>query len=318
MMRVADPSRTASSGRQRTGLVFAFSAFLLWGFLPLYFLLLAPAGAFEIVAWRIVFCLLLCVVILTVTKRWSPVIAILRQPRLLLTMGLAAVLIYINWQVFVYGALSGRVIETSLGYFINPIGTVLLGVVFLRERLRMLQWVAVGISVIAVLVIALNYGTFPWIALSLAFSFGLYGLIKKQVGPRVDALSGLTIETLWLLPVAIVQLIIVGATVGVTFGTINPAHSLFLVGVGVATALPLLLFAAASRRLPLVQLGLVQYVTPILQLAIGAFILREDMPSSRWIGFALVWLSLIVLSVDLVRHGRGSRRDLRPAVIDAF
>jgi len=298
----------------RSGIVFAVAAYLLWGFLPVYFLLLAPTGAFEIVGWRIVFSLLFCAVLVTVTRSWPALVAIVRQPRLLATMAIAAVFIYINWQVFVYGTVTGHLIETSLGYFINPIVTVLLGVIFLHERLRPLQWTAVGISAIAVLVIAINYGAFPWIALSLAFSFGLYGLIKKRVGPRVDALSGLILETAWLTPVAVVQLIIVGATAGLTFGMAGTANLLLLIGVGVATAIPLLLFAAASRRLPLVTIGFVQYLTPLLQFAIGAALLHEEITAVRWVGFALVWFALALLSIDLVRAGRSARRVVPPPV----
>jgi chloramphenicol-sensitive protein RarD len=292
----------------RTGFVFAVASYLLWGFLPLYFIVLQPASAFEIVAWRIVFSLGFCAILVTSTRSWSKIAAIVRQPKLLLTMGLAAFFIYINWQVYVYGATSGRVIETSLGYFINPIVTVLLGVVLLRERLRMMQWIAVAISAVAVLVIALNYGAFPWIALTLAFSFGIYGLIKKRIGPRVDALTGLVIETTWLVPIAVAQLIAVSVNVGLTFGAAGGAHALLMVLVGVATAIPLLFFAAASRRLPLVYMGLVQYITPLLQFAIGALLLHEAMPAPRLLGFALVWLALIVLSIDLLLAGRAGRR----------
>lgn len=293
---------------QKSGLLFAFAAYAVWGFLPLYFLVLRPAGAFEVVAWRIVFSLIFCAVLTTLTRSWPKLIAIVRQPRLLLTLGLAAILIYVNWQVYVYGTLSGRVIETSLGYFINPIVTVLLGVVLLHERLRRLQWVAVGISVVAVLIIAIGYGGFPWIALTLACSFGLYGLVKKRVGPRVDALSGLAIETSWLLPLAIVQLSVVGATVGITFGSAGLLHGTLLVIVGIITAIPLLMFAAASRRLPLVTIGLIQYLTPVIQFIIGYVFLHEAMPAVQWIGFGCVWLALLVLSVDIIGRARSVRR----------
>ena len=287
--------------------MFAFAAYGLWGFLPLYFIILEPANAFEIVAWRIVFSLVFCAILLTVTRSWPAFLAIVRTRRLLLAMALAAVFIYVNWQVYVFGATTGHVVETSLGYFINPIVTVLLGVVVLHERLRWMQWVAVGISAVAVLVVALNYGEFPWIALTLAFSFGLYGLIKKRVGPSVDALSGLTLETAWLLPVAVVQLVVVGVTTGVTFGQ-GAGHTALLVGVGVTTAVPLLFFAAASRRLPLVTMGLVQYIAPVLQLLIGVLLLHEPMPPARWIGFGLVWVALAVLTIDVIRASRASRR----------
>ncbi|QEO10770.1 EamA family transporter RarD [Protaetiibacter larvae] len=290
------------------GLVFSISAYGVWGFLPGFFLLLAPASPWEIVAFRILMSLVFCAILLTVTRGWRAFLELARQPRVLGAMALAGVLIYINWQVFVLATLGGHVVEGSLGYFINPVITVALGVVLLRERLRPLQWVAVGVSVIAILVIALGYGAFPWIALALALSFGFYGFIKKRVGGQVDAVSGLTLETVWLTPVAIVQLVVTGVTVGLTFGTVSPVHTLLMVATGVITATPLLLFAAAARRLPLVALGLTQYLAPILQFLTGVFLLNEPMPLGRWIGFALVWLSLVLLTVDMVRAARASRR----------
>lgn len=260
------------------------------------------------VAWRIVFSLLFCVVLITVTRSWDALVAIVRQPRLLLTLGLAAVLIYVNWQVYVYGTLSGQVIETSLGYFINPIVTVLLGVLLLHERLRRLQWVAVGIAAVAVVIIVIGNGGFPWIAVTLACSFGLYGLLKKRVGRQVDALSGLAIESAWLLPVAIVQLVVVSSIAGITFGSAGLLHGTLLVVVGVATAIPLLMFASASRRLPLVTIGLIQFLTPVIQFVIGYVFLHEAMPAAQWIGFGCVWLALLVLSIDLIGRGRSQRR----------
>jgi chloramphenicol-sensitive protein RarD len=288
--------------------LFAVAAYTLWGVLPAYFLLLQPAGAFEIVALRILFSVVFCAILITATRKWPAFVAILKQPRLVLIMGVAAALIFVNWQVYVYATLSHHVIETALGYFINPIVTVLLGVILLRERLRMSQWIAVGISAVAVLVLAVDYGAFPWISLALAFSFGLYGLIKKRVGASVDAVSGLTIETAWLVPVAIVQLVAVGASAGLTFGTVSVTHTLVLLTTGVVTAVPLLLFAAAARRLPLVYMGLIQYLAPLLQFLFGAFVLNEAMPPARWFGFGLVWVALVVLSVDLIATGRASRR----------
>lgn len=286
----------------------AVLAYALWGILPLYFLVLRPSGAFEIVAWRILFSLVFCAIIITVTRKWRALTAILGQPRIVFIMGLAAVFIFINWQVYVYATLDGKVIEASLGYFINPIVTVLLGVIFLRERLRIAQWIAVGTSLIAVVVLAFNYGALPWVSLALALSFGFYGLIKKHVGPAVDAVSGLTIETAWLAPVAVVQLAVVGTSAGLTLGTVSLAHTLLLVSSGVLTAVPLLLFAAAARRLPLVYLGLIQYLAPVLQFVVGAFVLHESMPPARWIGFALVWVALVILSIDVFVAGHRVRR----------
>ncbi len=289
------------------GGLFALAAYLLWGVLPLYFLQLEPTGPWEVVAWRIALSFVFCLILLTVLRAWRPFLAIVRQPRLLALTALAGVLIYVNWQTYLIGALTGHVIETSLGYFINPIVTVLLGVTVLRERLRLVPWIAIGLSVVAVLVIVVGYGSFPWIALTLAFSFGLYGLVKKQIGPSVDAVSGLTLESFWLLPVAAVQLIVVAATTGLTMGANGPLHTSLLAAAGVITAIPLLLFAAGARRAPLTVMGLIQFVAPIIQFVIGVAVLHEPMTVERWIGFSLVWLALIMLSVDSLVAARRRR-----------
>jgi len=310
---VSTPETSPRAHGQGAGLAFAISAYGLWGFLPSYFLLLDPASPWEIVSFRILMSLGFCVVLLTVTRTWRGFIGLARQWRVLGMMALAGVLIYVNWQVFVLATVTGHVVEGSLGYFINPIITVAIGVVLLRERLRPLQWAAVGISVVAILVISIGYGAFPWIALTLALSFGFYGYIKKRVGAQVDSVSGLTLETAWLVPVAIVQLLVTGATVGLTVGNVSPVHTLLMVGTGVITAVPLLLFAAAARRLPLVALGLTQYLAPLLQFATGVFLLNEPMPLGRWIGFCLVWLALVLLTVDMIRAARAGRRASPPA-----
>ncbi|QYF72607.1 EamA family transporter RarD [Cryobacterium sp. PAMC25264] len=308
------PRKPAVRSAARTGLIYAICSYGIWGFLPLYFLLLAPTGAFEIVAWRVLFSLVFCGVLILATRAWRPLVAALRTPRVVWTMGLAGVLIFINWQTFILAALSGHVVETALGYFINPIITVLLGVLVLHERLRAAQWAAVVISFIAVIVLSVGYGTVPWISLILAFSFGLYGLIKKRVGGHLDALTGLTLETMWLAPIAIVQLVVVSLLTGLTFGTVSPLHTVALIGSGVITAVPLLFFAAASRRLPLSTLGLVQYLAPVLQLIVGVVVLQEPMPPERWLGFGLVWVALIVLTVDMIVAGRSQRRLLTELV----
>lgn len=289
------------------GGVYAFLAYLLWGFLPVYFLLLAPTGAWEVVAWRIILSLVFCAILIAITRSWRRFVTVIRQKRLLLWTAVAGILVYANWQVFLLATLSGHVIETSLGYFINPIVTVLLGVLVLRERLRITQWIAIGLAALAVIVIVVGYGAFPWIALSLAFSFGLYGLVKKQIGPQVDAISGLTLESFWLTPIAIVQLIVVGATTGITFGTAGAGHTALLAVAGIATATPLLLFAAGARRAPLTLVGMLQFIAPILQFILGAWVLGEEMTTGRWIGFAIVWVALIVLTVDSIVAGRRAR-----------
>jgi len=298
------PTAPDRRGDSPSGFAFSIGAYLLWGALPLYFLLLAPSGPFEIVAFRILMSLAFCALLLTATRAWRPFLALLRDGRVLGTMALAGVLIYVNWQTYVIAITSGRVIEGALGYFINPLVTVLLGVLVLRERLRVAQWAAIGIATVAILVIALGYGEFPWISLALAFSFGLYGFIKKRVGDRIDAVSGLTLETLWLAPVAAVQLVVVGLVSGLVVGTAGAGHVAAMIGAGVVTAIPLLLFAAGARRLRLVTIGLVQFFAPVIQFLIGVIVLREPMPLERWIGFGLVWVALVILTVDSVRHAR--------------
>lgn len=297
------PASTARRN-QITGVVYAGSAYLIWGFLPLYFLLLAPTSPGEVVAWRVLFSLLVCAVLLTVMRGWQPFVAILRQPKLLGLTALAGALIYINWLVFLFAALEGHIVEVSLGYFINPITTVLLGVFVLKERIRKLQWAAIAIAAIAVVVIVVALGTFPWIALSLTATFGLYGLIKKQIGPAVDAVSGLTLESAWLTPIAVVQLTIVALTSGLTIGTAGFVHTLLLCLVGVATAFPLLLFASGTRRIGLATVGMIQFVTPVLQFIVGVALLHEPMPPERWIGFVIVWIAILVFVVDLLLAAR--------------
>ena len=292
---------------QTIGVVSAVGAYLLWGVLPLYFLLLAPTGPWELVAWRVALSFVFCLILLAITRGWKPLLAIMRQPRLLALTALAGVLIYINWQVFVLATLNGNIVETALGYFINPITTMLLGFFILRERIRMLQWVAIGIASSAVLVIVFAYGRFPWVALTLTASFGIYGLVKKQIGPAVDAISGLTLESFWLLPVAAVQLIAVGVTSGLTMGAHGALHAALLAFAGVATAVPLLLFAAGTRRIGLVAIGTIQFITPIMQFLFGVLIEHEAMPATRWVGFVIVWIAIAVFLLDLVLVAGRSR-----------
>jgi chloramphenicol-sensitive protein RarD len=309
--------RNPASGVSPSGLAFAVASYALWGLLPIYFVGAIPTGAIELVSWRIVLSLVFCLVLLTVTRGWAALAVIMRDGRSMALLAGASIFILVNWLVFVFAVLNGQVVEAALGYFINPIFTVLLGVVLLRERLRPLQWAAVGISAVAVVVLAFNYGAVPWIALALALSFGLYGLVKKQVGPKVDAVSGLTIETAYLVLPAIAALVVVGMTAGLTLGAVSPWHTVLLLCAGVVTATPLLLFAAGARRLPLVYMGLVQYLAPVLQLIVGVFIMQEPMPPARWIGFGIVWLALIVLTVDMFVHGTRQRAAAMAAVAEA-
>jgi chloramphenicol-sensitive protein RarD len=298
---------------RRLGVLSGLAAYSLWGLFPLYFPLLEPAGGLEIVAHRVLWSLVFVGLLLTGRRNWSQVRALVSDRRRLLVLAGAAFLIAVNWLVFVYGVNSGQVVETSLGYFINPLVSVLLGVVVFSERLRPLQWVAVGIAAVAVAVLTIDYGRPPWIALALAASFGLYGVMKKLV--RVEAAPGLFVETaLVAVPAGIVLAVLHSSGHG-TFGTAGVGHSLLLVSCGIATAIPLLLFAAAARRIPLSTVGLLQYLTPLMQLAIGVFVYDEPMPPARLAGFVIVWIALGVFTVDSLRHARtGSRRPIDDTV----
>jgi chloramphenicol-sensitive protein RarD len=296
---------------RRLGVLSGLGAYSLWGLFPLYFPLLEPAGGLEIVAHRVLWSLVFVGLLLTVRRSWSQVRGLVSDGRRLLVLTAAALLIAVNWLVFVIGVNSGQVVETSLGYFINPLVSVLLGVVVFSERLRVLQWVAVGIAAVAVAVLTVDYGRPPWIALALAASFGLYGVMKKLV--RVEAAPGLFVETaLVAVPAAAVLAVLHSGGHG-TFGNAGAGHALLLASCGIATAVPLLLFAAAARRIPLSTVGLLQYLTPLMQLAIGVFVYDEPMPPARLAGFVIVWAALAVFTVDSLRHARtGSRR----AVVD--
>jgi len=295
---------TAALGR--TGLALGAGAYLLWGVLPLYFPLLAPAGAVEIIGHRVVWSLGFCLLLLTVTRGWGPFRSIFRNHRTLGMLSIAAALVAVNWTTYVYGVLSDQVVDTALGYFINPLVTVLLAVFVLGERLRAAQWVALGFGAVAVVVITVGYGRLPWIALTLAFSFGMYGLIKNRVGRTVTALAGLAVETTVLFPLALGYLIWLGATGAGSFGSHGTWHSAALISSGIVTAVPLLMFSAAARRLPLSVIGMLQYITPTMQFLLGVLVFGEQMPPARWFGFALVWLALLILTFDGLRAGRAN------------
>ncbi len=282
-------------------------AYLLWGVFPLYFPLLAPAGALEVLVHRVVWTLVVCALVLTVMRSWSGFVVAVRNPRSLALLSAAAVLIAANWLVYTYGVLSEQVVETALGYYINPIVTVLLGVVVLHERLRPAQWVAVGIGLVAVVVLTLDYGRLPWIALTLSASFGLYGLVKNRVGRGVGALHSLSVETAVLAPAALAVLVWLEVTGRGSLVSEGTGHAAMLASAGVITAVPLTLFAAAARRVPLSTMGLLQYLTPTLQLLIGVVVLSEPMPAGRLVGFALVWTALIVLTIDMLASARRTR-----------
>jgi chloramphenicol-sensitive protein RarD len=278
--------------------------------------LLSPAGAVEIVANRVLWSLLFCALLLTVTRAWPRLIAAVRDVRVLGTLAVAALLIAVNWLTYTYGVTTGHAIEASLGYFINPLVSVLLGVIVLKEKLRRLQWAAVGIGFLAVVVLTVAYGQLPWIALILAFSFGLYGFVKKRVGPRVDAASSLSIETAVLTPVAIVTMLVLAANGQMTVLNNGGAHFWWMAASGIITAVPLLLFGASARRLPMTTIGLLQYFAPVLQFVIAITALHEQMGLDRWIGFGIVWAALVVLTVDMLRSYK-QNSDMRKAAARA-
>ena len=282
-------------------------AYLLWGLFPLYWPLLRPAAAIEILAHRVVWSMALVAAILALTGGFVWLHALGRRRAGLLA--LAAVLISINWGMFIYGVNSDQVVETSLGYFINPLVTVALAVAVLAERLRRYQLIAVAIATLAVAVLALDYGRPPWIALTLAFSFALYGLVKKRAD--VDGIRSLAVETTFLAAPAIAYLLWLGSTGAGTFTSEGAGHTALLMAGGIATAVPLILFGAAAIRVPLTTLGLLQYMTPTMQFLIGVLLYGEPMPLSRLIGFALVWLALAVFTVDAVRATRATTRGRR-------
>jgi chloramphenicol-sensitive protein RarD len=286
----------------RRGLIFGASAYLLWGLFPLYWPLLEPAGTIEILAQRMVWSLVVMALVLRFTGGFAGVRAVFADRRQRSFLFGAAVVVTINWGTYIYGVNTGHVVETSLGYFINPVFTILLGVFVLNERLRTMQWVAVGIGAVAVLVIAIDYGRPPWIALTLATSFGLYGFFKKQA--HVGAADSLAVETTAMFVPAIVALVIIGAQGDLVFGRHSVGTTLLLCGTGVVTSVPLLLFAASTRRLPLSIVGLLQYLAPVLQFAVGVGIRHESLPFAELVGFALVWVALIVLTVDGLRSQR--------------
>jgi chloramphenicol-sensitive protein RarD len=292
----------------RRGTAYGVAAYLLWGLFPLYWPLLEPASWLEIVAHRFVWSLLVVIVLLAVTNDWAWLRAFADDRASQWRLAVASVLIAANWCLYIYGVNSGQVVETSLGYFINPLVTVLIGVVLLRERLNRVQWVAVGLGAAAVLVLAIDYGRPPWIALGLAFSFAIYGLIKKQVGPRVGAVASLTVESAVMFVPALTFLVILEARGDADFGHRGVGHAALLATAGVATAVPLLFFAAAARRVPLTVMGLLQYLAPVLQFLTGVLIYDEPMPASRLAGFALVWAALAVLTVDGLRTRQRTRR----------
>jgi chloramphenicol-sensitive protein RarD len=286
-----------------TGLLLGVSAYLIWGSFPLIITASTFANPFEVVVWRVVFGFAFAALLLTVTRGWGEVAELIRNPKRLKWLVVAAIFIFINWETYVVAVATKNTIETSLGYFINPLITIVFAVVFLGERLRRNQWIALSLGFIAVLVLTFDYGRPPWIAFVLALSFAIYSLSKNKVGGKVKALQSFAIESALVMPIAIIQLAIVAASTPIMIFTGVWEFSV-LVAFGILTAVPLILFGAAASRIPLSSIGFIQYLTPTLQFLTAYFILQEPMPAVRWVGFALVWLSLVVLSLDAIGNKR--------------
>ena len=287
--------------KNRLGLLFGVSAYSLWGAFPLYWPLLEPANPLEIVSHRAVWTLVFCFIVLAATKALKSTLVTLKRPTVAVKLFLSSLLISVNWLVYIWATNNEHVVEASLGYYINPLIIIGFGVIFLKEKMRPLQWAAVSIATLGVLVLTFDYGRLPWIALALAVSWGSYGLIKKQLG--LGALEGLAIETFISSFFYLAYLVYIGNQGTGQFGQ-SWGLTALLISAGAVTAIPLLLFNGSTNRLPFTTIGLLQYITPTLQFSIGVWVLNEDMPTARWIGFLIIWAALVTLAIDLIRSSR--------------
>ncbi|GAA4784344.1 EamA family transporter RarD [Streptomyces ziwulingensis] len=299
-------------GESRIGLLNGFAAYGMWGLVPVFWPLLKPAGAMEILAHRMTWSLVFVAAALLFVRRWAWAGELLRQPRRLGLVSVAAAVITVNWGVYIWAVNSGHVVEASLGYFINPLVTIAMGVLLLKERLRPAQWAAVATGAAAVIVLTVGYGRPPWVSLCLAFSFATYGLAKKKV--NLGGVESLAAETAVLFLPALGFLLWLGARGEATFATEGAGHVLLLAATGLVTAVPLVCFGAAAIRVPLSTLGLLQYLAPVFQFLLGILYFHEAMPPERWAGFALVWLALTLLTWDALRTAHRNARALRAGI----
>ena len=290
------------------GFSLGLTAYFIWGSFPLVISMLGFASPYEIVVWRVVFGFLTAILLIAITRNFRELRDVFKNRVNITWIAASSVFIFINWLVYVIAISEHHVVESSLGYFINPLVTILLAVVFLREKLSRLQWVAVGFGALAVTVLTFDYGRPPFIALILAASFGIYGLAKNKLGGKVSALNSFAIESSFVLPVAAVQLLLVHLIGGgIMFASQGVAGAAGLAMYGAFTAIPLILFGAAAQHLPLRFMGFMQYLTPIIQFTLGLVVFQEPMPTARWLGFSLVWVSLVILSADMLRLRQKSR-----------
>lgn len=311
---VANDSATTSvkaprpAGAPRLGLIAGIACYVMWGTLPVYFVALAPAGPVEIIAHRIVWSLIFCLALLVIMRKWGSFVTALKDRSILKTLGLASVLIVINWLTYVYAVSTQATIDAALGYYINPLVTVLFAVVFLREKVAPLTWIGLGVGVVAVIVMTAGMGRLPWISLVLAFSFGFYGFIKSKVGSKVDSITSLSVETLLVAPVAMTYLLWLQNNGTSTFTTEGTMHSVLLMAAGVVTAVPLIFFGYAAQKLPLTTLGILQYLGPTLQFIFALVVFHEPMPTARWIGFFLVWIAIVLATIGTARQSKSARK----------
>jgi chloramphenicol-sensitive protein RarD len=290
------------------GFSLGLTAYFIWGSFPLVIAMLGFASPYEIVVWRVVFGFLTAVLLIAITKNFKSLREVFKSKVNIAWIAASAAFIFVNWLVYVIAISEHHVVESSLGYFINPLVTVLLAVVFLREKLSRLQWVAVGFGALAVAVLTFDYGRPPYVALILAGSFGIYGLAKNKLGGKVSALNSFAIESGFVLPVAAVQLVLVHLIGGgIMFASQGVAGIAGLAMYGALTAIPLILFGAAAQHLPLRFMGFMQYLTPIIQFTLGLVVFQEPMPTARWLGFGLVWVSLVILSADMFKLRQKTR-----------
>ena len=287
--------------KQKLGLIYGVSAYVLWGMFPLYWPLLQPANPLEIVSHRAVWTLVFCLIVLALTHALKSTLATFKRPKVAIKLFLASILISINWLVYIWATNNGHVVEASLGYYINPLIIIAFGVLLLKEKMRKLQWVAVSIATLGVIILTVDYGRLPWVALGLALSWGSYGLVKKQLG--LGALEGLAIETLIAFIPYCGYLLFIGSKGEGQFGH-EIGLTTLLISAGAVTAIPLLLFNGSTTRLPYSTIGLLQYITPTIQFSIGVWVNHEDMPTARWVGFIFIWLALMTLATDLLKSSR--------------
>ncbi|MFR9756583.1 EamA family transporter RarD [Streptomyces sp. TR06-5] len=305
----------SSSSDTRSGLVYGFAAYGLWGLLPLYWHLLAPTGAAEVLAHRMVWSLPTAVLVLAAMRRWSWIRDLVRRPRTLGIVALAAIVISANWGMFIWAVSEEKLLEASLGYFINPLVSIAFGIVLLRERLRPAQWVAVGIGAAAVAVLTVGYGEVPWLSIALAFTFATYGLLKKRV--KLEGVESFSAEAAVQFLPALGFLVFLASRGDAGFTTDGPGNAVLLALSGAATAAPLIFFGSAAVRLPLSTIGLLQYTAPAFMFVLGLLVFHEPMPAERLTGFLLVWAALALLSWDAFRNARRGRRALREAARNA-